>query len=72
MVPVIQTDYEQAKSEISGIVQHYNNERRHSALQYLTPIQYYRGDPKILLAVREAKIEKAKVLRREANMKERK
>lgn len=72
LVPVILTDYEQAKSEISRIIQHYNNERRHSSLQYLTPIQYYRGDPDILLAVREAKMEKARILRREANMKERK
>jgi len=72
LVPVILIDYEQAKSEISRIINHYNNERRHSSLNYLKPIQYYRGDPDLLLAVREAKIEKAKVLRREANMKERK
>ncbi len=72
LVPVILTDYEQAKSEISRIIQHYNNERRHSSLNYLTPIQYYRGNPEVLLAIREAKIEKARVLRREANMTRRK
>ncbi len=72
LVPIILTDYEQAKSEISRIIQHYNNERRHSSLQYLTPKQYYRGEPDVLLAVREAKIEKARILRRVANMKERK
>ena len=41
----------------------YNNNRRHSSLKYLTPMQYYREDPEILLAVREAKIGKAKPIR---------
>ena len=68
LVSVILTDYEQAKSEISRIIQHYNKERRHSSLNYLTPKQYYRWKPKILLAIREAKIEKAKIIRRENNM----
>jgi putative transposase len=53
LAPVILTDYEHAKSEISRIIQHYNNERKHSSLQYLTPVQYYRGDPDVLLAIRE-------------------
>ena len=69
---MILTDYEQAKSEISRIVYHYNDERRHSSLQYLTPMQYYRGNPEVLLAVREAKIEKAKQFRKERNMEIRK
>ncbi len=72
MVPVILADYEHAKSEISGIIGCYNDERRHSSLNYLTPKQYYRGEPEILIAVREAKIEKARALRKERNMKERK
>ncbi len=72
LVPVILTDYEQGKSELSGIVDRYNNERRHSSLQYLTPMQYYRGNPEVLLAVMEAKIEKAKQLRKERNMEIRK
>ena len=63
---------EQAKSEITGIIGRYNDERRHSSLNYLTPKQYYRGEPDGLLAVREAKIEKARALRKERNMKERK
>ena len=72
LVPVILMDYEQARSEISRIIKHYNNERMHSSLQYLTPVQYYRGNPEVLLAVREAKIEKARILRKERNMKLRK
>ena len=72
LVPVILTDYEQAKSELSTIIDHYNNKRRHSSLNYLTPIQYYRGKPDELLKIRESKIEKAKILRKEMNMKDRK
>ena len=32
LVPVVLTDYEQAKSEISTIIDNYNNKRRHSSL----------------------------------------
>ena len=41
-------------------------------MQYLMLVQYYRGELEVLLAVREAKIENSKLLRRERNMKERK
>ena len=68
LTTVILTDYEQAQQEISKIIDYYNNKRRHSSLNYLTPVQYYRGEPDILLAVREAKIEKARILRKERNM----
>ena len=68
LTTVILADYEQAKQEISKIIDYYNNKRRHSSLNYLTPVQYYRGEPDILLAVREAKIEKARILRKERNM----
>ena len=71
-MPVILTDYEQARSELSRIIDHYNNTRKHSSLNYLTPVQYYRGNPEELLGIRKSKIEKAKILRREMNMKERK
>ena len=72
LAPVILTGDEQARSEISRIIEYYNNNRRHSSLNYLTPIQYYRGNPGELLSIRESKIEKARILRRERNMKERK
>ncbi len=45
MVPVILTDYDQARHEIFKTVEYYNHKRRHSSLNYLTPIQYYRGNP---------------------------
>ena len=72
LAPVILVDYEHAKSEISAIINNYNNSRRRSSLNYLIPIQYYRGEPDVLLAVRETKIEKAKLIRRENNMLKRK
>ena len=72
LVPIILTDYEQARSEICRIIEHYNNKRRHSSLNYLTPVQYYRGEPDVLLAVREAKIEKARILRKKRNVERRK
>ena len=72
LVPVILIDYEHAKSEVARIIEHYNNHRKHSSLHYLTPIQYYREDPDLLLAIREAKVEKAKLLGRERNLERRK
>ena len=72
LAPVILTDYEQARSEISRIIEYYNNNRRHSSLNYLTPIQYYMGNPEEILRIRESKIGRARILRRERNMKERK
>ena len=72
LAPVILTDYEQGRPEISRIIDYYNNNRRHSSLNYLTAKQYDRGNPEELLRIRESKIEKARILRRERNMKERK
>ena len=72
LVPVILTDYDHARHEISKIVDNYNNKRRHSSLNYLMPMQYYRGNPESFLMIRQSKIEKARILRRERNMKERK
>lgn len=71
LVSIILTDYEQAKSEISGIIQHYNTEKR--LIPELTQtIQYNRGNHELLLTKREAKIEKARILRREENLTRRK
>ena len=72
LVSVILTDYDQARREICKIVEYYNNNRRHSSLNYLTSMQYYRGNPEEILRIMESKIEKARILRREKNMKERK
>lgn len=70
LVPVVLTDCEQTKTKVSRIVEHYNNERRHSSLNYLTLKQYYIGNPEELIRIREHKIESAKILRRR-NVKKR-
>ena len=57
---------------MSRIIEYCNNKKRHSSLNYPTPIQYHRGNPEEILRIRESKIEKARILRRERNMKERK
>ena len=38
---------------------YYNHERPHSALKYLCPIDYYRGDPEARLAERQRKLKDA-------------
>ncbi len=70
--PLIITDYQNAQSEISRIVHWYNYERMHSSLNYLTPRDYYRGNPDDLLRIREEKIRMGRISRKESNMIKRK
>ena len=42
---------------------YYNHRRPHSALQYLCPADYYRGDPAARLAEREANLRAAAIAR---------
>lgn len=44
---------------------YYNTERPHSALKYLPPIVYYRGNPEEVLNQREAKLMQAAELRKQ-------
>ncbi len=43
-----------------------------SSLNYLTPGDYYRGDPDKLLRIREEKIRMGRISRKETNMRDRK
>ena len=61
-------DLEQARRVMADLVQWYNEERLHSALQYLRPIDYYRGDPRRLLEERRRKLAVARHHRRERNL----
>jgi putative transposase len=63
------TDLLQARDVIARIVKWYNAERLHSALGYLRPIDYYRGDPTKLSEVRRRKMAEARHRRREKNLK---
>ena len=69
---VLITDYEEAVESIDQTIEWYNNTMRHSSLNYLPPKEYYRGEPEVLLAVREAKLEMGKKIRRENNMENKK
>ena len=61
-------DLEQAREVIADLVRWYNEERLHSALHYLRPIDYYRGDPASLLEERRRKLAVARHQRRERNL----
>lgn len=53
------TDYAQAIAALTRWHAYYNNHRPHSALRYLRPVDYYRGDPEARLAERRQKLEQA-------------
>lgn len=52
-------DYYDALQIMAGHVAFYNKERPHSALRYLCPVDYYRGDPEARLVERRQKLAKA-------------
>ena len=57
----------QARDFLAQWVRYYNEGRLHSALHYLRPVDYYRGNPEALLADREKKIKEATARRKEMN-----
>jgi transposase InsO family protein len=63
------TDLLQAQGVIARIIEWYNTERLHSALGYLRPMDYYRGDPARLHEQRRRKMAEARHRRREKNLK---
>ena len=62
----------QARRILGEWVRHYNEERLHAGLGYLTPAEYYRGDPSARRAERQAKLEKAQQERQRINDERRK
>ena len=59
----------QARAVIGGIIAHYNAIRLHSSLNFLRPVDFYRGDPATLLAERRRKLQTARALRKQENLK---
>jgi transposase InsO family protein len=63
------TDYLQAVKVIERLIRWYNEERLHSALGFLRPVDYYRGDPEELYAERRRKLSDARHRRKEKNLR---
>ncbi len=62
-------DFAQARTVIAGIIEAYNTIRLRSALSFLRPADYYRGDPETLLATRRRRLKVARELRKQENIK---
>lgn len=62
-------DQDRARTVIGTLIQDYNERRLHSSLKYLRPVDYYRGDPEALLAERRRKLQTARELRKQENLK---
>jgi len=60
-------DLYQARDLLADWVRYYNEERLHSALEYLRPVDYYLGNPQALLAERKTKLREAAARRKEVN-----
>lgn len=59
--------FERARGLVDGWVRHYNEVRLHAGLGYLTPAEYYRGDPAARRRERQVKLERGRTERRHRN-----
>lgn len=64
------TSLPQARAELAKMVAWYNGERLHSALGYLPPCEFYRGNPEIRFEERRQKMAAARQRRRSLNLGE--
>jgi putative transposase len=62
------TNLLQARDVLSRVVRWYNEERLHSALGYLPPVEYYRGNPRERHEDRRRKMFEARHHRKEKNL----
>jgi hypothetical protein len=58
----------EAEDALQRIITHYNEERLHSALGYLRPVDYYRGNPRVLHEDRQRKLSQARHHRKQINL----
>ena len=62
------TNLVQAQAVFARIIRRYNEERLHSALGFLRPVDYYRGNPAAKYEERRLKLAQARHRRRERNL----
>lgn len=62
-------NYLQAADRIAKMIRWYNEERLHSALGFLRPVDYYRGRPEVLFEERRRKLAQARHRRKEINLR---
>ena len=65
-------NYEKLVEKIKKASYYYNYERYHSALGYVTPYEYYRGNPKKIYEERKEKLMRAREMRKHMNLNNRK
>ena len=62
------TNLLEAEKVFARVVRRYNEEKLHSALGFLAPVDYYRGKPAERYAARRTKLSQARHQRREKNL----
>jgi hypothetical protein len=62
------SNYVAAERIMARLVHRYNHERLHSALGFLPPWEFYRGNPPERFERRRVKLSQARHLRRERNL----
>ncbi|GLI54158.1 transposase [Thermodesulfovibrio yellowstonii] len=60
-------DFETLVKNIQAACDYYNYKRYHSSLKYMTPYEWYRGEPERIESERRMKLQEARLLRRAIN-----
>ncbi len=58
----------EAEDALRRIIKHYNTQRLHSSLGFLRPVDYYRGNPRVLHERRRRKLSQARHRRKQINL----
>ena len=58
----------EAERQLTAVIEHYNNERLHSSLDFQTPHTWYRGNPAKVTSKRRMKMAQARHRRKQINL----